>query len=176
MWGSWIHFRLVRNGIPISYPFFADDLILYARIDMDQAHLISTILTDFGAFSGHRTRNSDSGFDFILDHIRSKLNGWTSRSLSMVGRIILANTRCFPFALAKILSLVGDGTEFNVWDDTWVPSLGTLRQWAASDDLVDASISIHDLLQENGSWNVELVHTLFQPTTVPHILGAVTTD
>ncbi|KAK8556709.1 hypothetical protein V6N12_003104 [Hibiscus sabdariffa] len=48
---------------------------------------------NFGRYLGvpvlsNRLRCSD--FDFILDNLRKKLNGWSSRSLSMAGRITLA--------------------------------------------------------------------------------------
>ncbi|KAK9033804.1 hypothetical protein V6N11_049988 [Hibiscus sabdariffa] len=52
--GHWIPFRLARHGLPLSHLFFVDDLILYAKADLDQANVISSILTEFGHFSGHR--------------------------------------------------------------------------------------------------------------------------
>ncbi|GMI77033.1 hypothetical protein like AT3G24255 [Hibiscus trionum] len=47
-------FCFARNGSPLSHLFFADDLILYARADIQQAQIINEILSYFGAHSGHR--------------------------------------------------------------------------------------------------------------------------
>ncbi|KAK9007588.1 hypothetical protein V6N11_053556 [Hibiscus sabdariffa] len=132
--GDWTPFRFARNGTALSHLFFADDLVLYAKADTEQARRIANILNLFGASSGHRvsSRKSQilfssntpshiqqeigdilgfqrvenfgrylgvpvlsnrlrcSDFDFILDNLRKKLNGWSSRSLSMAGRITLA--------------------------------------------------------------------------------------
>ncbi|KAK8646949.1 hypothetical protein V6N13_120714 [Hibiscus sabdariffa] len=52
--GSWAPFRFIRNGTPLSHLFFADDLILYAKVDLSQAEIINSILVEFGKFSGHR--------------------------------------------------------------------------------------------------------------------------
>ncbi|GMI89923.1 hypothetical protein like AT3G24255 [Hibiscus trionum] len=50
---EWRPFRFIRNGIPVSHLFFADDLILYAAADTSQASLIQSVLATFGAFFGH---------------------------------------------------------------------------------------------------------------------------
>ncbi|KAK8557723.1 hypothetical protein V6N12_009949 [Hibiscus sabdariffa] len=42
--GAWIQFRMARGGVPLSYLFFADDLILYAILDTGQAETILAIL------------------------------------------------------------------------------------------------------------------------------------
>ncbi|GMI83605.1 hypothetical protein HRI_002029800 [Hibiscus trionum] len=133
---EWQPFRFVRNGIPVSHLFFADDLILYAKAVQGQAVLIQHVLSIFGMYSGHRVnkrkteiyfspntapwlqseisslleyqrveslgkylgvpvlhaRAKCADFNFILDKIKAKLNGWASRTLSLAGRVTLAKS------------------------------------------------------------------------------------
>ncbi|KAL4273826.1 hypothetical protein GQ457_13G020550 [Hibiscus cannabinus] len=110
--GRWVPFRLARHGLPLSHLFFADDLILYAKANLDQAAVISSILTEFGYFSGHRVNVRKSQIYFspntspdAIDAIctllsmaptpslgKAKLNGWTASSLSLAGRVTLASS------------------------------------------------------------------------------------
>ncbi|GMI70748.1 hypothetical protein HRI_000744100 [Hibiscus trionum] len=50
---NWSPFKLARHGSPISHLFFANDLILYARADVNNAINVERILNCFGKFSGH---------------------------------------------------------------------------------------------------------------------------
>ncbi|GMI82239.1 hypothetical protein HRI_001893200 [Hibiscus trionum] len=134
--GEWKPFRFVRNGIPVSHLFFADDLILYAKALHNQASTIQQVLSTFGLHSGHRVnkrkteiyfspnsppsvqaeisalleykqvdrfdkylgvpvlhaRATYTDFNFILDKMKAKLNGWASRTLSLAGRVTLAKS------------------------------------------------------------------------------------
>ncbi|KAE8719871.1 hypothetical protein F3Y22_tig00109925pilonHSYRG00091 [Hibiscus syriacus] len=55
-----IPFRLVQGGLLVSHLFFDDDLILYAKASLDQAHVIDSILSDFGTYSGHKVNKLKS--------------------------------------------------------------------------------------------------------------------
>ncbi|KAK8627893.1 hypothetical protein V6N13_135490 [Hibiscus sabdariffa] len=50
----WFPFLMDRNGVPFLHLFFANDLIVYAKDTLDQAGFISSILSTFGPFSGHK--------------------------------------------------------------------------------------------------------------------------
>ncbi|GMI71278.1 hypothetical protein HRI_000797100 [Hibiscus trionum] len=51
---EWQPFRFIRNGIPVSHLFFADDIILYAKAKQGQTEVIQNVLTTFAMFSGHQ--------------------------------------------------------------------------------------------------------------------------
>ncbi|KAK8478649.1 hypothetical protein V6N11_031136 [Hibiscus sabdariffa] len=71
---TWVPFWLVQSGLPISYMFFFDDLILYAKSTRDQTCLIDEILSDFGSYSNHRANKLKSqGYcanNFEIDWVR----------------------------------------------------------------------------------------------------------
>ncbi|KAK8984730.1 hypothetical protein V6N11_020046 [Hibiscus sabdariffa] len=46
-------FHLVRNDLSISYLFFADNLMVYAKADVHQEENIKVILEEFNLYSGH---------------------------------------------------------------------------------------------------------------------------
>ncbi|KAH1091495.1 hypothetical protein J1N35_018752 [Gossypium stocksii] len=52
--GQWKPIHLSQFGPPISYLFFADDLVIFSKADMIHSRLIKDILGRFCDFSGHR--------------------------------------------------------------------------------------------------------------------------
>ncbi|KAK8495557.1 hypothetical protein V6N11_008784 [Hibiscus sabdariffa] len=62
--GVWKAFSLARNGTPLSHLFFADDLIIYARLDLSQARLIAATLEEFSSYSDHRVSSRKSQIYF----------------------------------------------------------------------------------------------------------------
>ena len=71
---DWQPFQISKKGIAISHLFFADDLILFAKADMEQAGVVKAILDDFCEVSGQRVNASKSRIFFSknVNHIRSK--------------------------------------------------------------------------------------------------------
>ncbi|KAA3453051.1 Retrovirus-related Pol polyprotein LINE-1 [Gossypium australe] len=59
--GTWDPIRLSRSGPPISHLFFADDLVIFCKAQIDQARLLKSILSLFCETSGHKisTRKSN---------------------------------------------------------------------------------------------------------------------
>ncbi|KAK8478023.1 hypothetical protein V6N11_019814 [Hibiscus sabdariffa] len=74
--GDWTPFRFARNGTALSHLFFADDLVLYAKADTEQARRIANILNLFGASSGHRVSSRKSQILFSSNtpsHIQQEI-------------------------------------------------------------------------------------------------------
>ncbi|KAK8538048.1 hypothetical protein V6N12_044187 [Hibiscus sabdariffa] len=66
--------------------------------------------------------------------------------------------------------IVGNGVDVNVWDDTWVPSLGPLRPWLRSSSPVVACLNFDDLLHDR-QWDVSRLADLLLPEAIPFIIG-----
>ncbi|KAA3474645.1 reverse transcriptase [Gossypium australe] len=62
--GSWDPIRLSRSGPPISHLFFADDLVIFCKAQIDQAHLLESILSLFCGISGHKISARKSNIYF----------------------------------------------------------------------------------------------------------------
>ncbi|KAA3474043.1 Retrovirus-related Pol polyprotein LINE-1 [Gossypium australe] len=52
--GNWVPICLSRTDPPVSHLFFADDLVIFYKAQLDQARLLDIILTQFCEVSGHR--------------------------------------------------------------------------------------------------------------------------
>ncbi|KAK8504565.1 hypothetical protein V6N12_017108 [Hibiscus sabdariffa] len=147
-----------------------------------------------------RTRCSD--YDFILEKMKARLSGWVVRSLSLVGRITLANSLGFLLRekykvhdllpsdihhsscsslwrslsniwsnlLPNIAWSVGNGSRISLWNDVWVLELGPLRNHVFDPESMNSFVHIKDLVT-NGSWNLDLLNSIFPPAVVPHIIA-----
>ena len=71
---NWKPFRLKKSGTCISHLFFADDLMLFAEADMDQAAIIKACLDDFCAASGEKVNNMKSRIFFSKNVNHTKVN------------------------------------------------------------------------------------------------------
>ena len=54
MEGVWKPLQALRSNIGISHLFFVDDLILFAKVDVDSCEAISEVLDEFCAESGQK--------------------------------------------------------------------------------------------------------------------------
>ncbi|KAE8678663.1 hypothetical protein F3Y22_tig00111402pilonHSYRG00056 [Hibiscus syriacus] len=81
-----------------------------------------------------------------------------------------AISHAWDSARDNFLRLIGNGNSLRLWDDTWVPSLGPLRQWALFRSTVTNNIHVKDLVQ-SGSWDTSSLYSLLVPKAIPHVLG-----
>lgn len=76
--GSWKAIRMGRRGVPLSHLFFADDLIIFCKAELDQIEVVQKILSDFCAASGHKVSNSKTKIFFSRNvslGLRSVISG-----------------------------------------------------------------------------------------------------
>ncbi|MBA0664477.1 hypothetical protein Goklo_004466 [Gossypium klotzschianum] len=52
--GNWVPIRLSRTGPAVSHLFFADDLVIFCKAQLDQAILLDSIISQFYEISGHK--------------------------------------------------------------------------------------------------------------------------
>ncbi|XP_038996500.1 uncharacterized protein LOC120121112 [Hibiscus syriacus] len=116
---SWDLFRFVKNSVPLIHLFFADDLILYARVDMSQARIIKDVLTAFGSSSRHRVHDFNAAFilkiDFsLLTDIRALWINLLSQKYKMVGPCpkSISRPNCTP--LWRALSTYRNELKFSI--------------------------------------------------------------
>ncbi|KAA3474835.1 GTP cyclohydrolase 1-like [Gossypium australe] len=133
--GRWHPIRLSRSGPALSHIFFADDLVIFSKVEMNQTHLLKDILRCFCDLSDHKisarkskmffskgvdtslsdqisqlfsfqkvrnlgnylgvllhNRVTRSTLKFVIDKVKSKLQNWDARKLSLAGRVTLAQS------------------------------------------------------------------------------------
>ncbi|GMJ10000.1 hypothetical protein HRI_004669200 [Hibiscus trionum] len=66
---------------------------------------------------------------------------------------------------------VGNGLTLRLLDDVWLPSLGPLRHHTLIQAAELADVSISNLVDENGGWNIDLLASIFPSNVVSHILS-----
>ncbi|KAA3486170.1 reverse transcriptase [Gossypium australe] len=94
--GRWHPIRLSRSGPDISHLFFADDLVIFGKVEMGQAQFFGfQKVINLGKYLGVpllHDRVTKSTLNFVIDKVRSKLQNWDARKLSLAGRITLAQS------------------------------------------------------------------------------------
>lgn len=197
---------LRKNGPPIFHLFFADDLFLFADVELDQARVIQEVLSVLGKASGHRVneqktivyfstnidavnvvnicnilhfslsedlgtylglplfhrRVTKSTFSFFVDKVRRKLSNWNASSLSLVGRITLAQSVLLSipnFFMQTIKIPLGICDEIEkitrafIWGCTSSNKKVPLVKWKdCCQPLANGGIGLRRLREQNGSF------------------------
>lgn len=60
--GSWKPVFFSRRGVPLTHLFFADDLVLFGRVDVDTCTTITLVLEEFCGLSGQKINFNKSRF------------------------------------------------------------------------------------------------------------------
>ncbi|KAK9030111.1 hypothetical protein V6N11_031542 [Hibiscus sabdariffa] len=106
---------------------------------------------------------------------------WDSSSESRKISLVNCRTTCTPLwsALSSVWDsfhenvcwLVGDGADVCILDDTWVPSLGPLRQWLRIPNHVADNLQFNDILLHNSQWDADHPRELLHHDVVSHVIG-----
>ncbi|MBA0798024.1 hypothetical protein Gohar_008661, partial [Gossypium harknessii] len=79
--GKWSLIHISRWGPNVSHFFFADDLVIFCKVELEQARLLQSILNHFCDFSGHKISTKKSNIFFskgtnhgLADHISHLLS------------------------------------------------------------------------------------------------------
>ncbi|KAK8998926.1 hypothetical protein V6N11_070105 [Hibiscus sabdariffa] len=123
-----------------------------------KAQVISSILAEFGQFSGHRVNLRKSQIYFSPNTDPATIASICS-SFSIDQTPTLGNW------------IVGNGANIDIWNDTWVPRLGPLRSWLRSWSPVVAALTFEDLLCHERQWDVDRLSTLLLPDAIPFVIG-----
>ncbi|KAA3485050.1 LINE-1 reverse transcriptase isogeny [Gossypium australe] len=62
---QWSPIRLSRLGSTLSYLFFTDDIVIFEKVDLSQAHLIKEMLDELCSYSGHRVNAHKTNIFFF---------------------------------------------------------------------------------------------------------------
>ncbi|MBA0845023.1 hypothetical protein Goarm_005853, partial [Gossypium armourianum] len=74
---KWDPIHLSRTGPLVSHLFFADDLVIFCKAQLDQARLLDSILTQFCEISGHQISVRKNNIFFSKDteaNVRNQIN------------------------------------------------------------------------------------------------------
>ncbi|XP_060961855.1 uncharacterized protein LOC133032052 [Cannabis sativa] len=144
-----------------------------------------------------RSRQNDADFNFILDNLTSKLQGWKAKILSKAGRATLIKsmglslpmyamqtTKLSNRLVAQIDGLVRDfwwgfekgnhGLHLKAWDKLCLPK--SLRAHKkdfcprANGSSTCEVDKVAELLIDNGGWNIQKLNSLFDKETISAIL------
>ncbi|KAK5794098.1 hypothetical protein PVK06_035300 [Gossypium arboreum] len=63
--GLWKSMQFSVDGLGLSHLFFADDLVLFCKAELEHARIVKEILTQFCYFSGHKVNNQKSQIYFL---------------------------------------------------------------------------------------------------------------
>ncbi|XP_028082842.1 uncharacterized protein LOC114284149 [Camellia sinensis] len=82
-------FKITRLCPTLTHLFFADDMLLFLKAEDTECQKILDLLKVYYEASGQRGRFKSAAFEFIIEKVISKLQGWKQKLLSQAGREIL---------------------------------------------------------------------------------------
>ncbi|KAK8506299.1 hypothetical protein V6N11_082372 [Hibiscus sabdariffa] len=81
----------------------------------------------------------------------------------------------FSEFLHNIAWSIGNGNSIDIFNDTWVPSLGLLRDHTEDPSLLSCGVSLKDFVVENGTWDCNALRDLFPTSAYSRLDGSLWT-
>ncbi|XP_060962306.1 uncharacterized protein LOC133032394 [Cannabis sativa] len=124
-----------------------------------------------------RSRQKDADFNFILDNLTAKLQGWRAKTLSKAGRATLIKSVGLSNNVVKANSilrkrackLIANGETTSIWQDPWIPHYKGLCPKPRGPPPPNLN-HVADLVLDNGQWDSQKLNYCFDNETVSAIL------
>ncbi|XP_052886977.1 uncharacterized protein LOC128295438 [Gossypium arboreum] len=162
--GRWQPIRLSGLGPTLSHLFFADDLVIFCKAEMNQAIVLKEILNRFCAFSGHKISVRKSNM-FFAKGVDTSLSDQIRR-ITLAQSVLLSVPNYFMQSLlvpkgicdeieritkqsiwggsVRHFKTVGDGSTIRGWKDIWIPNVGSLYSYVSGHDRLNLDSTLKD--------------------------------
>ncbi|XP_057453964.1 uncharacterized protein LOC130745626 [Lotus japonicus] len=173
--------RVARAAPVISHLLFADDSIVFARANVDEARTLQAIVATYERASG-QVINLDKSMllvsrnvtDNIFDELKQLLNVKAVESYDKyLGLPTVIDGICAEIdsMISRWAWRIGDGSKVHAWTDKWLPNGVPLTY---RHDVVDSLgiVMVSDLIDKGPNrWRRDVVEEVFHPTTAAYILA-----
>ncbi|KAH1039675.1 hypothetical protein J1N35_041418 [Gossypium stocksii] len=76
-----------------------------------------------------------------------------------------------PIQLLRKAWAIGDGASVRCWKDSWIPGMGSLLSKIPSSSNLDLDCFVKELVNSDGSWNLELFHVWLPEDVINRIIS-----
>ncbi|KAE8669138.1 hypothetical protein F3Y22_tig00112254pilonHSYRG00076 [Hibiscus syriacus] len=147
------------------------------NVDSDQREEISSdlrykVVSDLGRYLGVpllHGRVTAASYQYLVQMVHDRLNGWKMRTVTFAGRVILAKAAlaALPIYTMQSASLaciwtnmrkqviwcIGNCREVDFWFDSWLNEFGPLINHVTAAGAIDMQlVTVADMIYEEGNW------------------------
>ncbi|KAK5824511.1 hypothetical protein PVK06_019286 [Gossypium arboreum] len=167
---------MTGSGPSLSHLFFVDDLVIFGKVNVNQANLIKDLLSSFCGFSRHWVNAHKMNIFFskgveddLVGHLCDKLGFRMVHNLGSYLRVPLFYQRVtissLKFVMVKVKS--------RCWRDNWIPKIGPLINLIPTSANIIMDCCLKEMTTDEGRWNLKLFQLL---THVKQLRRSVDSD